>query len=171
MRPRPGRKSAFSIIAAAVFLLVGCATASCTIRNPDHPLVRAYLSAQPITPTWNPDIHPAEPMWNRQIDLGRATVTVSASCCVGGRFVAQYSDEPTRRILFTPGDYVYPSELRVGVRNRVVYGRASGLAGGLLETTKIFAYDLDARRLVGSIRVAPRLLPPVREPPSRRPGR
>ena len=72
--------------------------------------------------------------------------------------------------MFTPGDYLYPSELRIASRGHVVYGRASGLAGGITETTKIFAYDLDARRLVESVEVVPRLLPPVQEPPSPRPG-
>jgi hypothetical protein len=155
-------------IVAAVGVLV--AGGACTVKDPDNPLVRAYLGAEPITPTWNPKIHPSEPMWNRQIDLGRVAVTVSAWCCVGGRFEAQYSDEPSPRIMFTPGDYVYPSELRVSSRGHVVYGRANGLAGGITETTKIFSYDLDARRLVESFEVAPRLLPPMQAPPSPRPG-
>lgn len=171
MRPGLGRTAAFSIIVAAVFVVVGGAAASSTIEDPDHPLVRAYLGAEPVTPTWNPDIHPAEPMWNRQIGLGRVTVVVSARCCVGGRFVAQYSDESTPRVMFTPGDYVYPSEVRVASRGHVVYGRASGLAGGITQTTKIFAFDLDGRRLIEWLEVAPRLLPPVAEPLSPRPGR
>jgi hypothetical protein len=169
MRPGVGRKAAFSIIAAAGVLVVAGAAASCTIKNADHPLVQAYLGAEPVTPAWNPDIHPAEPMWNRQIDLGRTAVTVAARCCVGGRFVAQYSDESTPRVMFTPGDYVYPTELRVASRGHVLYGRASGLAGGITETTKIFSYDFDARRLVEAVEVAPRLLPPVKAPPSPRP--
>jgi hypothetical protein len=168
MRSALGGKATFSIIAAA--LVIGSAAASRAIENADHPLVRAYLRAEPVTPAWNPDIHPAEPMWSRQIDLGRVAVIVSARCCVGGRFVAQYSDEPMPRVMFTPGDYVYPSELRVASRDRVVYGRATGLAGGITETTKIFAYDLAARRLIESVEVAPRLLPPVQAPPSPRPG-
>jgi hypothetical protein len=53
----------------------------------------------------------------------------------------------------------------------VVYGRASGLAGGITETTKLFAYDLDGRRLLDSVEVDPGLLPPVRKPLSPRPSR
>jgi hypothetical protein len=158
-------------LGAVVGVAFASASSSCTVRDADNPLVRAYLGAEPVTPTWNPDIHPAEPMWNRQFDLGPVAALVSARCCVGGRFVAQYSDEPGPRIMFAPGDYVYPSELRVPPRGHVVYGRATGLAGGLTETTKIFAYDLDARRPVESLEVAPRLLSPVREPLSPRPGR
>ena len=78
---------------------------------------------------------------------------------------------PSPRTVFTPGDYVYPNELRVSSRDHVVYGRASGLAGGITQTTKIFAYDLDAPGLVESAEVAPHLLPPAREAVSPRPGR
>jgi len=171
MRSGLVRQAAISIVGAAMAVVVGGAASSCTVKNADNPLVRAYLGAEPVTPTWNPNITPAEPMWNRLIDLGRVSVAVSARCCVGGRFVARYSDELSPRIMFTPGDYVYPSELRVASRDHVVYGRASGLAGGITKTTKIFAYDLDARGLVESVEVAPRLLPPMREPLSPRPGR
>lgn len=141
------------------------------MKSADHPLVRAYLGAEPITPTWNPDIKPAEPIWNRRIDLGAVSVTVSAQCCVGGRFLAHYSDESSARVVFTPGDYVYPRELRFASHEHLVYGRATGLAGGITETTRIFAYDLDGRRLLESVEVDPRLLPPAREPLSPRPGR
>lgn len=171
MRKSQARQAAVSAFGAALVLVLAGAASSCPVKSADHSLVRAYSSAEPITPTWNPDIKPPEPMWNREIDLGGVSVKVSARCCVGGRFAAQYSDEPSTRIVFTPGDYVYPSELRVAPPNHVVYGRASGLAGGITQTTKIFAYDLKGRRLLDSAEVDPRLLPPVQEPLSPRPSR
>ena len=124
-----------------------------------------------MSPVWNPDISPPEPMWSQRIELPGVSVTVAARCCVGQGFVARYSDESSPRTMFTPGDYVYPTELRVALREHVVYGRASGVAGGITMVTRIFAYDLDRRRLLESREVAPALLPPVREPASPRPLR
>lgn len=152
---------------AALVLVLACAK----IKSADYSLVRAYLSAEPVTPTWNPDVSPAEPMWSRKIEIAGVSVTVSARCCVGQGFVARYSDESSPRTVFTPGDYVYPTELRIAPNEHVVYGRASGVAGGITQVTKIFAYDLDRRRLLESVEVDPNLLPPVREPVSPRPCR
>jgi hypothetical protein len=173
MKKLLARRAATSALGTALGLGLALAGAagSCTVKTGDHPLVRAYLSAEPVTPVWNPDISPPEPMWTQKIELPGGSVTVSARCCVGQGFVARFSDEPAPRKVFTPGDYVYPSELRVALRDRVVYGRASGLAGGITNVTKIFAYDLDRRRLVDSAEIDPGLLPPVREPASPRPVR
>lgn len=136
------------------------------LEGADHPLVWAYLRAETVTPTWNPGISPAEPMWSRKIELAGVSVTVSARCCVGQGVVAWYSDESKPRTMFTPGDYIYPTELRIALNEHVVYGRASGAAGGIKQVTKIFAYDLDRRRLLQSVEVDPQVLPPVREPAS-----
>ncbi|GAO02686.1 hypothetical protein [Anaeromyxobacter sp. PSR-1] len=171
MKKLIGRRVPALVVGAAGVLALAAAAGPCTVENGDHPLVRAYLSAEPVTPVWNPDISPPEPMWIQKVELPGGFVTVSARCCVGQGFVARFSDESSPRTMFTPGDYVYPSELRVALRERVVYGRASGLAGGITKVTKIFAYDLDRRRLVESVDVDPGLLPPVREPASPRPGR
>jgi hypothetical protein len=46
---------------------------------------------------------------------------------------------------------------------------ASGLAGGIKNTTKIFGYDLAERRLVDAAEVDPAILPPVGEPLGPRP--
>lgn len=171
MNKRLARRAAASVLGTALVLALGGAAGSCKVKDPDHPLVRAYLSAEPVTPVWNPDISPPEPMWTQKIELPGASVTVSAQCCVGQGFVARFSGESSPRKVFTPGDYVYPTELRVAPREHVVYGRASGLAGGMRNVTKIFAYDLDRRRLVESVEIDPGLLPPVREPASPRPVR
>lgn len=156
--------SGFPYVAALVLL------ASCgTVKSPEPPLVKAYTAAEPVTPTWNPDISPREPVWNARVDLGTVSVTVSARCCVGGRFVAQYSDERDVRAVFQPGDYVYPRALRLDRQGRRVYGMASGLAAGINNTTRIFGYDLAARRLLDAVEVDPAILPPVTEPLEPRP--
>jgi hypothetical protein len=155
-------------MALAWILATACA---CRVSTADHPLVRAYLGAEPVTPTWRTDITPPVPTWSAEVELGGVAVTVSASGCIGGRFVARYSDERDARSVFTPGDYVYPAELRVARREHVVYGRASGPAGGIWSVTKVFAYDLDRRRLLASAEVDPAVLPPSAEPLAPQPER
>jgi hypothetical protein len=156
--------------AALGLLLVG-ASGACHAKNAEPTMVESFLDADPIAPEWNPEISPAEPMWNRRIDLGRVVVSVAARCCVGGRFTAKYSDEPETRIMFLPGDYVYPTELRVARGAHIVYGRASGYAGGTTVVTRIFAFDLERRLLIGSQSVDPRVLPPEVRPLGLRPTR
>lgn len=153
-------------------VVVALATlAACVVTNPEHPLVKAYFAAEPVTPTWNPEISPAEPTWNANMDIGAVSVTISARCCVGGRFSAKYADERDSRVMFQPGDYLYPRALRVDRRTSRVYGVASGLAGGIKSTTKIFGYDLAARRLVEAVEVDPSVLPPAAAPMEPRPPR
>jgi hypothetical protein len=147
------------------------ALSSCAVSNPEHPLVKAYSAAEAVTPTWNPEISPAEPMWNAKMDIGPVSVTISARCCVGGRFSALYSDERDARVIFQPGDYVYPRALRIDRRTSRVYGMASGLASGIKSTTKIFGYDLAARRLVEAVEVDPGVVPPAAGPMEPRPTR
>ncbi len=161
--------AATSVTRAVVILAVAGAAAACTVKNGEHPLVRAFRAAEPVTPVWNPDISPPELMWTQRVELTRGAVTVSARCCVGEGFVAQFPDEASPRTVFMPGDYVYPSELRVG--EHVVYGRASGKAGGITNVTRIFAYDLNRRAMVETIEVEAGLLPPARAPASPRPGK
>jgi hypothetical protein len=162
-RPRTLRSTVGYV--AVLVLLATCAT----VKTPEHSLVKAYTAAEPVTPTWNPDITPTEPMWNARVDLGTVSVTVLARCCVGGRFVAQYSDERDLRVVFQPGDYVYPRALRLDRRGKRIYGMASGLAAGINNTTKIFGYDLAARRLLDAVEVEPHILPPAMEPLEPRP--
>jgi len=156
---------------AGLGLLLAAASGGCHAKKAEPNLVESFLDSNPIAPEWNPEISPAEPMWNWRTDLGRVVVSVAARCCVGGRFTAKYSDEPEARIMFLPGDYVYPTELRVARGAHIVYGRASGYAGGTTVVARIFAFDLERRLLIGSQSVDPGVLPPEVRPLGPRPTR
>jgi hypothetical protein len=146
----------------------GCS--SCVVTSPSHPVVKSYLEAEIIAPAWNPCIYESQPMWNHAVPVGPGlSVTLTARCCIGGRFEALYSDEAEPRTVGRPGDYVYPLELRVDPRRMRAFGRASGLAGGIFQKTVIFEYDLQQRRAVSEIEVDPVLLPAPPEPAGSKP--
>jgi hypothetical protein len=142
----------------------------CTVTDPSHPVVKSYLAAEVLTPTWSHSIRPSEPAWSHILDVGSGvTATVTAACCVGGRFRAQYSDEKEPRIIGIPGDYLYPRELRLDRIALRVYGMASGLAGGIYLKTVIFEFDLARRKAVAEVDVDLKILPAVREPEGPKP--
>jgi hypothetical protein len=164
------------VVAALTF---GCGSCEAWLRaggggpgtsDPNHPVVKSYLVATVVTPTWNPNISPSEPMWDLTLEPGNGqTVTVTAACCIGGRFLAKYGDETQPRIVGQPGDYVYPTELRVNRETRRVYGMARGLAGGIWHKTVIFEFDLVRRQQIGRVEVDDKILPPAVQPEGPKP--
>jgi hypothetical protein len=154
---------------AALLVILG-AGSGCAITDPSHPVVRAYLAAEVVAPTWNSNIHPSEPGWSTTLDIpSGVTVTLTARCCVGGRFRAKYSDELESRNVGNPGDYVYPLEMRMDRKTLHAFGMASGLAGGVSEKTVIFQYDLTRRQAIGQVEVSRKILPEPRKPDGPRP--
>lgn len=144
MRSRALRTAAF--VGAAVAVISGGTATFCTVSRTRNALVRAYLEAEPVTPIWNVEVHPAEPMWNRQIDVGHLAVTVSARCCVGGNFVAQYSDEPGPRVMFTPGDYVLRLRPRRSPPPRII-GRCPASSAARAGAARLATGSLGERTL------------------------
>jgi hypothetical protein len=52
-----------------------------------------------------------------------------------------------------PGDYVYPSDVRLDAQNDLLYVKAQGLAGGFSEQTWLFEYDLRRQRIMERLQV------------------
>jgi hypothetical protein len=71
----------------------------------------------------------------------------------GGTITVSYLGTDQVFIAAHPGDYVYPSDVRIDVHAERLYTKAHGLAGGVREETWLFEYDLRARKVVSSIRV------------------
>ena len=67
------------------------------------------------------------------------------------------------------GLFVQSLNEMIDLHAKRVYGMASGLAGGIKSTTKIFGYDLVGRRLLDASDVDPAILPPTAEPLEPRP--
>jgi hypothetical protein len=155
----------------ALAATLSAASIACAVTDPDHPVVKSYLGAEPVTPSWSTKIRPSEPEWSSTVKLERGpTVTFTAWCCIGGRFEAQYSDEKRPRKMGVPGDYVYPEELRIDGGTLRAYGMASGLAGGISQKTVIFEFDIRRRATVAEVEVDRRILPAARKPEGPRPS-
>lgn len=149
----------------AVAALLGLSASACRPAGPDHPLVRAYLAAEVVAPSWNPAIRPREPMWRHEVRLaGGTAVVLEGACCVGGRFTARYADEPSPRIMASGGDYVYPQELRLDAAGGRAFARAGGAEAGLRRVTVLFEYDLERREPVARVEVDAGVLPEARRP-------
>lgn len=90
---------------------------------------------------------------------------VTALNTVGGEFLGQYSDESTPRMIGHPGDYVYPSDLRINPDRSTLFAKASGLAGGISPVTVLFEFDLQNRSIRHTYLVDGQLLGKGPEPP------
>jgi hypothetical protein len=86
-------------------------------------------------------------------------VLISGAQVPGGRVVASYPAEHRDIVAANPGDYVYPSDVRLDAQNDLLYVRAQGLAGGLTEQTWLFEYDLRGQRIVERLQVKNGALP------------
>src|SRR5438477_12768682 len=75
-------------------------------------------------------------------------VIVRGAQVPGGRITVSYP--PTGRTLVAadPGDYIYPSDVRIDAKNDLLYVKADGLAGGISEQTWLFEYDLRGQRIM-----------------------
>jgi hypothetical protein len=66
----------------------------------------------------------------------------------GGRINVRYLANGRESVAADPGDYVYPSDVRLDARSDLLYVKASGLAGGIRQETWLFEYDLRGQRLM-----------------------
>jgi hypothetical protein len=101
-----------------------------------------------------------ERRWEATIPLrdGSKAVVVAAAWA-GGRAVVTYPPAKQEYIAAQPGDYIYPVDLRIDTQGDILYVAASGLAGGLLEQTWLFAFDLKERRQIAHRKIRYKDLP------------
>lgn len=67
--------------------------------------------------------------------------------------VVEYPMSGESVIAADPGDYIYPSDVRMDVRNDLLYTKAHGLAGGISEQTWLFEYNIRNRQITGRARI------------------
>jgi hypothetical protein len=73
-----------------------------------------------------------------------------------------YGPDRAELIAVRPGDYIYPSDVRVDSASGLLYVKARGIAGGLWKETWLYEYDLVRRQQVSKLLVDPNVLPPER---------
>jgi hypothetical protein len=84
---------------------------------------------------------------------------------VGGTIQIRYGPEADL-VAVSPGDDIYPTDVRTDSARTHLYVKAQGLAGGISEQTWLYDYDLQQRRQVARLLVDPRGLPPECAMPS-----
>jgi hypothetical protein len=140
------------------------------VSSPDDPIIKAFINAHSLVPTWNARIYPPVVSWDQKVDLGCGlTFVVLADEFVEGRFEAKLPNESTTRTMVIPGDYVYPCAIRINHDSKRMYFKASGLVGGLYPETRIYEYDPLKWQLVSMIVVDQKILPQDPQPLEPRP--
>lgn len=122
-------------------------------------LIAAYKSAQ-LVPTIPQDktVRPEPPKWKHALNIpGLPPILIEAYGFVGGKVVATYNDG-TRYLVANPGDYVYPTEIRVDSATNKLYVFADGLAAGIWRASRIYEFDLVARRQTNKAEINPDML-------------
>lgn len=146
------------VLAASVTLLTG---ASCLIPARSSSLIDAYRTAACVTPTFAKGVHPPTRGWDTTITIASGSrATVEGAEKVWGRIVVWYESDALPVTAVKPGDYIYPSDVRLNDSRDRLYVKASGLAGGMSQQTWLYEYDLQARQQVRRQRVHPESLPP-----------
>ena len=130
------------------------------VSTKENKVVKAFLAARSIEPNWNPSIYPPVHNWDQSLNLHNGlSFSIKAYQCVGGKFEGRYSDEPDFKIIATPGDYIYPCDIRIDNDSKYLFCKASGWAAGIFQETIIFQFDLQKRKIFQRVIVDPRILP------------
>ena len=78
---------------------------------------------------------------------------------VGGRITVKYEPDGPSVDAAVPGDYIYPSDVRISHKHDRLYVKASGLAAGIWKETWLYEYNLQNRKQVRKQLVDPAVLP------------
>jgi len=158
-----GTTSAQVTVAQLVCVTLVCLAIACspaTAPMSDAPIIRRYGAAVCIPFSANPKVTPHTREWSNTLTLRNGTeVLVRGAQIPGGRVVASYPAEHRDVVAADPGDYVYPSDVRLDAQNDLLYVKASGLAGGLTEQTWLFEYDLRGQHIIERRQVKNGVLP------------
>jgi hypothetical protein len=147
----------------AVCVALICSAIACgPVANllSDAPIITRYRDAVCVPFSTHPQVTPHTREWSTTLTLRNGTkVLVSGAQIPGGRVVAFYPAEHRDVVAANPGDYIYPSDVRLDAQNDLLYVKAHGLAGGLTEQTWFFEYDLRGQRMVQRLQVKNGALP------------
>jgi hypothetical protein len=89
-----------------------------------------------------------------------STVTVTGATMVGGNISVRYEPDGPQVFAAQPGDYVYPTDVRIHARHINLYIKARGAAAGIWDETWLYEFDLENRRQVSRALVESTVLSP-----------
>jgi hypothetical protein len=142
--------------------VAACASALSAFRAPQTAsLIERYSKATCLPVTLNLSYGPPTREWEDSLKLGDGSqITVSGAQMPGGRIDVLYKATGRSVVAANPGDYVYPTDVRVS--GDILFVRASGLAVGPFGAhprTDLFEYDLKQNRLLNYQKVSAIKLP------------
>lgn len=109
-------------------------------------LLAKYKAATCLAPRARPG-HGVD--WNTTLSLRDGTnVIIRGTGFAGGKVVVSYPATGQEYVAAKPYDYVYPVDIRIDPKTNMLYVAANGLAGGIMEQTWLFAFDLRERQQV-----------------------
>jgi hypothetical protein len=153
------RRSFRIVLRMILFVTVACCVA-CRRAVSKAPIIERYKAAACISFSANPTVTPHTREWDTPLTLSDGSkVIVSGTQSPGGRINMRYLTKGRGSLVADAGDYVYPSDIRFNNQKDLLYVKASGLAGGVIEETWLFEYDLRAQRQVLRQRVVNGALP------------
>lgn len=124
-------------------------------------LIDAYRKADCVVPVIVPDVGPPTRGWDATVTIpGGSKTTIKGAQMVGGRIEVRYDVDGQLQTAAKPGDYIYPSDVRLNAALGRLYVKASGLAAGIWHETWLYEYDLQKRKQLTKRRVDPGVLPP-----------
>lgn len=108
-----------------------------------------YLSASPLKSySTQPSNQHAPVAWKHDLRLKSGTlVTVEAISFMNDAHVT-YSDSKESIVVAPVADYIYPQDLRIDMDREILYVYTNGLAGGVFPASRLYQFDLAARRLI-----------------------
>jgi hypothetical protein len=136
--------------------IVYCAMLSnaCTYPTSNSPIIVKYRAAECIPFSVHPRIQPRTREWDYNITLSDGVkVEIEGAQSPGGRVAAFYGIKREYAAAADPGDYIYPSDIRLNRRDELLYVKAYGSAGGFATQTWLFEYDLRQRAIIKRLRV------------------
>jgi hypothetical protein len=124
-------------------------------------MIDRFKVAACVSPNGHPDFPSSERAWNQVVQTSNGQkVTIVGFQGPGARVVIQ-SPSGKQVEVASPGDYIYPMDVRYDFGDQILYVRADGLAGGISKETWLFAYDISKARQTARMEVDPRSMPPV----------
>jgi hypothetical protein len=124
-------------------------------------LIDAYRTADCVAPTFAKGVEPPTRGWDATIAIaGGSKATVQGADVVWGNIRIRYEPDGLEVVAVQPGDYIYPSDVRLNDRHDRLYVKARGSAAGVWGETWLYEYDVLKRRQVRKDRVHPDALPP-----------
>jgi len=159
-RRRNFEKNAMQRVFVPLISLMLLTGLSCQRPARSGRLIDVYRNAECVTPSFAKGVQPPTRGWDTTITItGGSKATIQGADMVSGTIDIRYEPDGPSLEVVDPGDYIYPTDVRVNAGRDRLYVKARGSAGGIWEETWLFEYDLRNRKEVTRQLVRPDALP------------